>query len=204
MTTTDGNSTTSAARDDDLMDLWRSTAPVTDVDAVIDAVHRDLRTQKRYLLASYWFGAVVLVYIGWLDWNGVFVVPGVMTASVGLAFLFTGWRARRARLRCPEIARLSTVEQLRLALRHARAALLNARVCHTGLPLSVLAGMAAGPFITAEGSESGEPFWLAALWVAVTLSFVCGFVIFGLRLAHRKKVEIAELKRRLSEFDESM
>lgn len=199
MTTTDHDARPSSD-DGDLMDLWRSAAPAADAQAVIEAVHRDVRTQQRYLRASYLFGALVLLYIGWLDWNGVFIVPGVMSGVVALSMVTMAWKARQAHKRCPDLARLSAVEQLELALRHARAALRNARVCHTGLPLSVLAGMAIGPFITADGAESGEPVWVAALWVVAALAFLAGFVVFGVRLARRKKVEIAELERRLAEF----
>lgn len=204
MTTTDRESMPPSADDGDLMELWRSSGPTADARDVIEAVRRDVRTQQRYLRASYLFGALVLAYIGWLDWNGVFLVPGLMSGAVALSMVLMAFKAYQARKRCPDLARLSAVEQLQLALRHARAALRNARVCHTGLPLSVLAGMAVGPFITAEGADAGEPAWVAALWVTAALAFIAGFVIFGLRLARRKKIEIAELERRLAEFDESL
>lgn len=192
---------TTAPNDDDLMQLWTSAPPLADPEDVIAAVQRDLRTQRRLLWASHAFGLLVLAYIGWLDWQGVFNLPGLMSGVVAIGMLSTAWKLHQARKCNPDLERMSAEARLRLALRHARAALRNARACHTGLPLSVVLGMALGPLLTIEGADAGEPAWVAALWVAAALGFIGGFVVFGLRLARRKKLEIAELERRLEDFE---
>jgi amino acid transporter len=190
--------------DNDLRALWQSSAPRTNPAEVRDAVLRDVRTQRRYLQASYAFGIVVLAYIGWLDFNGVFVWPGLMSLVVGGAIVVTAWKARQARKRCPDLAELSPEQLLRLALRHARAALRNARTCHTGVPLSVLFGALLGPLLVVDGADAGEPVWITLAWIAVAMAFVAGFVVFGLVVARRKKHEIRVLERRLREFDDSL
>ncbi|MGB0513991.1 MAG: hypothetical protein ACPGJE_04020 [Wenzhouxiangellaceae bacterium] len=190
--------------DSDLRALWQTGGPRADPGEIRDAVLRDVRTQRIYLWASHAFGLLVLAYIGWLDLQGVFKFPGLMSIAVGGSILWTAWKARLARKRCPNLALLSSQELLRLALRHARAALRNARACHTVLPLSVLAGMAVGPLLVVEDADAGEPAWITAVWIVAALGFIAGFVVFGLRLAKRKKREIRVLEKRLAEFDDSL
>jgi threonine/homoserine/homoserine lactone efflux protein len=190
--------------DNDLRALWHSSAPRANPAEVRDAVVRDVRMQRRYLQASFAFGIVVLAYIGWLDFKGVFAWPGVMTAVVAASLLWTAWKARRARRRCPDLAQLSPEQLLRLALRHARAALRNARICHTVVPLSMLSGAMIGPLLVVEGADAGEPAWVTLAWIAIALAFIAGFVVFGLVVARRKKREIRVLERRLREFDDSL
>ena len=194
--------TTEFDSDDELRALWQSATPTTNAAEVRDAVLRDVRTQQRYLQASYAFGVVVLAYIGWLDVRGVFVLPGAMSLFVAASLLLTAWKARQARKRCPDLAQLPPDDLLRLALRHARAALRNARVCHTVVPLSVLFGALIGPLLVVDGADAGEPEWVTLAWIAIALGFVAGFVVFGLVVAQRKKREIVVLERRLCEFDE--
>jgi MFS family permease len=189
--------------DDDMMALWKADPNQPDPSQLIASVRASDRQQRRYLQASCAFGALALVYIGWLDLQGVFRWPGLMTAFIVLSFAWTLWKAQRDRKRCPPLATLAPIELLRLALRHARAGLRNARMSHTGVPLGVVCGMLIGPFLVVEGADAGEPTWVTVLWIAAALAFVMGFIVYGLRLARRKKAEIKALEARLREFEET-
>lgn len=190
--------------DDGLSALWRSHAPAFDAAAVIREVERQSRFQRDFLRGCYAASGIVLIVIAWFDLEGLFIVPGAMTALVAGSILWQVWRQRIAARRCPTAAAMGPRALLAHALRHAKASLRAARVAYTVVPTSVMLGVAMGPLLMSDDGDLSGPKWTGLAVAALLAGMVAAGAVWGVLTASVKKAEVGALEARIKKFDASV
>jgi len=182
------------------------------MDMILDTRDRLEQGRKSEALISNVFLAIIAIStlsIGVFEFTGALATGGVLTLGYFIFLCFTGAGALHRRGKASASASLGAHELLKEAIKRAENALMNARAIYSCFPIGLVTGTVYGINLTKDRVDTDALSGLASfypsagiiMFLFVILAGSAWLVVYSIRLAGRKKIELKELRARLVLFE---